>query len=176
MRQQGIIICACFFSVLLLLSSSRFIIFNHYMGKQKETFRQKALLTNAKALSVLRIGKKDLYVDGSGREWKDGNRELLLNGKFHEVVAIKEDGRSVLLYLIEDSRESQLFHEFNNTFGKDDLCGFAQILLQETPFEHTASHLSRLCQESVEYDIAPAAITCEGFPEKACKPPCCSHA
>ncbi len=105
------------FIVLLLILCLRFVIFETYISTHKQRFRIEALQRNEKAVKTLAVPLHELYKDFGGIEWKDQNRELVVNGKYHEVLHVEKRGQDALVFIIEDTEEDLLFAEF---FSEND--------------------------------------------------------
>jgi hypothetical protein len=106
------IIAGTGFLFLLLILVLRFALFSTFIQTQKERFRLDALLNPGKEVTQLSIPLARLYADGQGLEWKEKNREVVINGQYYEVLRVEITGKSVQLTLLEDEQENRLFTEF----------------------------------------------------------------
>ncbi len=100
---------------LLLLTSLRYQIFRSFTKSQKASFRQELLLQNKKEIIFIELATQDLFKDKDGLEWKDENKELTINGQYHEVLKLVKKGASTLVYLIADKKESELYANYFQT-------------------------------------------------------------
>ncbi len=79
-----------------------------FVKTQKKEFR-KELITAAKSFDKKEISKQDLYKNVNGVEWHENNKEISFNGQFYEVVRVDENQSSVIVYIIKDDKENNLF-------------------------------------------------------------------
>lgn len=98
--------------LIILLITGRFLLFISYAESQKTVFRAELLQNQLLKTKTLRISPEDLFVNKNGMIWKENNRELLLDGIYHEVVALKHLDNVVLVCLAEDEEENRLFEKF----------------------------------------------------------------
>lgn len=97
--------------LLLLISGSHFI-FACYIKSQKHQFRSQMLRTGSKDAFRYTMPSSALFRDSRGLEWKDKGKELVLNGKFHEIMEITCHKGIATLLLIPDALENQLFSDY----------------------------------------------------------------
>lgn len=100
---------------LLLLFVGRFLVFTSYIKSQKSDFRKTVLNANTKAIVTLEIPIAELYKNTKGLEWKEKNRELVIHGKYHDVVRIEKGKRSATIYLLPDTKENELYANYFET-------------------------------------------------------------
>lgn len=98
--------------LIILMITGRFLIFISYAESQKTVFRAELLQKQLLQTKTLRVSPENLFLNKNGMTWKENNRELLLNGVYHEVVALKRLKNVVLVYLVEDEEENRLFEKF----------------------------------------------------------------
>ena len=89
-----------FFPFLLILLtcliSSRFLFFVSYIHLQKSEFRKQLIYGNTREIVQFNLAESDLYLDKNGFEWKEKNKELVVNGVYHEVISITKKKRTGL--------------------------------------------------------------------------------
>ena len=95
------------------------------LHSQKTIFRQQIAKDHTHKIITLELSEADLFANKNGLEWKEKNKELIVNGKYHEVIAIKKQGKHVFVSIIEDKLENSLFERFfaakqiDNSFFND---------------------------------------------------------
>lgn len=115
---------------LLLLFVGRFLIFTFYIQSQKWEFRQAVLNSDTKALVCIAMSNEDLYKNTKGIEWKEKNKELVLAGKYHEVVRIERGKSSTTIYLLPDTAENELYAKYFETQNSNkDTYHFLKLFL-----------------------------------------------
>lgn len=100
---------------LLLLFVGRFLVFTSYIKSQKSDFRKTVLNANSQAIVTLEIPHAQLYKNTKGLEWKEKNRELVIHGKYHDVVRIEKGKCSATIYLLPDTLENELYAKYFET-------------------------------------------------------------
>lgn len=96
----------------ILLIAGRHAFFMSYMKSQKTLFRAANFKNNLKQTKTVEIALADLFKDKNGLVWKEHRKELVIEGKYHEVVFIQKKKNKVLVFIIEDEKENQLFETF----------------------------------------------------------------
>ena len=102
------------FILLLIIGviSFRFLFFISYIKVQKSEFRRQLISeSNSKVIEV-KFSNEDLYKNMNGFEWKEKNKELVIGGIFHEVIAVKKLKDHVIVSVIEDKAENSMFKKF----------------------------------------------------------------
>ncbi len=119
------------FIVLLFLISSRFLFFISFVKHQKVEFRKQLIEQNSIEIKKLELNHEALYKDGNGLEWKENNKELVINGVYHEVISVIKTNGNFLLLLLEDKEENTLFKNFFhlNKQAKNSLLEISNLLL-----------------------------------------------
>lgn len=87
----------------------RFVVFNTYVRTQKQEFRKKTIEQNSKDLIQLKINSEDLYKSKVGFEWEKNNKELVINGVYHEVLGVRINGNTATVIILPDAAENELF-------------------------------------------------------------------
>lgn len=101
----------------MLFISARFTVLRSVVKGQKKQFRQTALLEQKGGLEQLIFTAEELYKDVRGIEWKENNKEIVINGIYHEVISIERINGNYVVNIIEDKKENELFKNF---FEKTD--------------------------------------------------------
>lgn len=113
------------FILIFVVITGRFLVFTSYIHSQKTIFRSLATKDYTQKISTLELQEEDLFANKNGLEWKEKNKELIVNGKYHEVITIKKQGKHVFVSIIEDKLENSLFERFfaakqiDNSFFND---------------------------------------------------------
>lgn len=121
------------FILLLIIGviTFRFLFFISYIKVQKSDFRKQLIAeTNAKVFEV-QFSSSDAFINKNGFEWKEKNKELVINGVYHEVISIKKFKDYILVSVIEDKTENNLFKKFfsANTGIHKDFTDLIKLLL-----------------------------------------------
>ena len=101
-----------FILISIVLVTVRFSVLQLTIKFQKKTFRHSTLIHNKKKQKVFIISMQSLFVDNNEIEWKENNKEIVVNGKYHEVIEIKKDKNFYQVFAIEDNEENKLFYQF----------------------------------------------------------------
>lgn len=99
----------------MLFIAARFTVLQSFVNLQKKQFRQTVLLEKKKELKQVVFSEDNLFKDTKNCEWKEGNKELVLNGIYHEVVSIDKKDGNYIVTIIEDKKENELFANFFTT-------------------------------------------------------------
>ena len=124
------------FILLLIIGAItfRFLFFISYIKGQKNDLRQQLLSENNTALVEVEFLNSDVFENKNGFEWKEHNKELVINGIYHEIISIKKYKDHTIVSIIEDKAENSLFKKFfcmNKGIHKD-FADLIQILLNLT--------------------------------------------
>jgi hypothetical protein len=124
------------FILLLIIGviTFRFLFFISYIIGQKNDLRQQLLSENNTALVEVEFLNSDVFENKNGFEWKEHNKELVINGIYHEIISIKKYKDHTIVSIIEDKAENSLFKKFfclNKGIHKD-FADLIQILLNLT--------------------------------------------
>lgn len=90
----------------------RFMVFNTYVRSQKQEFRKKTIEQNSKDLIQLQVKSEDLYKSKAGFEWEKNNKELVINGLYHEVLGVRINGNTATVIILPDVAENELFASY----------------------------------------------------------------
>lgn len=104
----------------MLFIAARFTVLRSVVKVQKKQFRKTVLVQQMNELKQITVSADELYKDKKDIEWKENNKEVVLNGKYHEVVSIEKKDGIYVVNIIEDSKENELFKNF---FEKTDKKG-----------------------------------------------------
>ena len=98
--------------ILLILITSRFLFFSGYLKIQKSIFRKELTTLYKKEVFIIKMNNDKLYKNVDGYEWKEKNKELVINGIYHEVISVKQIEGNSFISVIEDKAENKLFKRF----------------------------------------------------------------
>lgn len=121
------------YSLLLIISLTafRFIFFISFVQSQKTNFREDVLHNNQNLVSEIKFLNTDAFINKNGCEWHENNKELVVNGIYYEVISVTKLKNSVLVKVIADKNENDLFKNYyslnNNT--KQDYVNLVKMLL-----------------------------------------------
>ncbi len=104
----------------MLFIAARFTVLRSVVKVQKKQFRKTVLLQQINELKQITVSADDLYKDTKLIEWKENNKEVVINGKYHEVISVEKKDGCYIVSIIEDSKENELFKNF---FEKTDKNG-----------------------------------------------------
>ena len=161
------------FLLLMIFVSFRFLFFVSYIHLQKSNFRQQIVNSNYKELVKLNFQEKDLFIDKNGFEWKEKNKELLLNGSYYEVIKIEKLKDHVEVSVIADKAENLLFETYFklNKNLHDSNTNLINLLLNltylNTPFQIDLRHYFQKIIEPVTF----VHFTEQNYVLKSIKPP-----
>ena len=102
------------FVILLIIGviTFRFLFFISYIKVQKHNFRDQLIKESKNEVFEVQLAENDLFMDKPGFDWKENNKELVIDGVYHEVIAIKKSNGKAIVFLIEDKAENTLFKNF----------------------------------------------------------------
>jgi hypothetical protein len=142
-----------FFLLLIIgVITFRFLFFISYIQEQKFDFRQQLISeTNLKVIEV-EFSNEDLYKNKNGFEWKEENKELVIDGVYYEVVSVKINKDHAVVSVINDKAENTLFKKFfcaNKGIHKD-FSDLIKLLLNLTYFgDNTPIQIKSFSKEIV---------------------------
>ncbi|MGE0567996.1 MAG: hypothetical protein AB7O73_08600 [Bacteroidia bacterium] len=161
-----------FFILLLAFSIGKYSLFTSYLHFKKIEFRQLTISNNT-SKKTLTIPLENLFVNESGFEWENNNKELVIDGIYHEVLSITKFDNKAHITIIEDKAENELFHRFfaSSQTAKSSLYHFAGWIL----FGYLESHPLQFSEFiPAEINIHLKKLTCSlstGFTQNFIKPP-----
>lgn len=129
------------FSLIFTIVIFNYLIFTAFICFKKSDFRNELLKSNItfKEIKQISVQEEDLFKNKNGIEWKEQNKEILLNGNFYEIIKIESNSNKKIITIVEDNKENELFasffsHHSNNhiffynllkiSFGLDELHNF----------------------------------------------------
>lgn len=101
-----------FLIALICITSFRFFFFVSYIRLQKTDFRRQLLLSGSKELLRFEFSENELFHDAKGFEWKKQNKELVVQGVYHEVIKVLLIGKKAMVFAIPDKKENTLFQSY----------------------------------------------------------------
>lgn len=157
----------------VLLVACRFLFVSSYLRHKKQEFRAEALLAPGAVVLEMRLPLSMLYRDAPGLQWVDQNKELVVNGVFHEVVGFRVNGETVTVLLVEDTAESLLFAAFLADDSEKNGLSVFYYLIASFQFRHPVpanADPARPCTRLV-FIPPPAEIPCGGYEPFLLRPP-----
>ncbi len=163
-----------FLITLMALVCCRYVIFNSYVRVQKHEYRKKALENHIGEVRTIDCRSQDLYNNKPGFEWKKNNKEVVINGVYHEVLNIVRKGSAVKIYVIPDTEESKLFNSyFTSDKNKDNNSSICALILNVLMmFEKESIHFTRTA-DRIHYNVTPEGSLPSGHTNSMIKPPAC---
>ena len=163
------------FILLLIIGAItfRFLFFISYIKGQKNDLRKQLLSENNTALVEVEFLNSDVFKNKNGFEWKEHNKELVINGIYHEVISIKKYKDHTIVSIIEDKAENTLFKRFfslNKGIHKD-FADLIKLLLNFTCIQNVPVINFEQKQEIVQLNSAVFQFTDSQFYLKKIKPP-----
>ena len=71
------------------------------------------ILKNLSQLDKIEISPSQLFSDSKNLKWLDNNSEIMLNGLIYDIVSIKNSGKTVSLFVVNDVKEKSLMDTYN---------------------------------------------------------------
>jgi hypothetical protein len=112
---------AFLFVFIIVMISLRYSLFISYVNSQKAEFRNSILKEKHHDLKSLHMPAVELFRDGKSLEWKENNKELVVNGVYYEVLQVKDSAGIGIVILVEDKNENQLFAKYFNLQEKEPI-------------------------------------------------------
>ena len=132
------------FILLLIIGviSFRFLFFISYIKVQKTDFRKQLIAESNSKVVEVKFSNEDLYKNKNGFEWKEKNKELVIDGIFHEVIGIKKFKDHSIVSIIEDKAENSLFKKFFSMHKgiHKDFSDLIKLLLNLTYLQNDTEH------------------------------------
>ncbi len=111
---------AAFLFLLLLCFSARHLMFKNYLSFQKNRFRLELFKSNQADIFTIQMPAEKLFLNENGIAWEDKNKELVMNGLYHEVLHIQIKEGKAIISLIEDRFENNLIAKYYKSLSKED--------------------------------------------------------
>jgi hypothetical protein len=158
--------------LLLVLSLSHFI-FVRYVKTQKHHFRSQVLKMGVNDVFAYTLIESDLYKDSNGIEWKDEGKELVVNGKYHEIIQISCKNGIATLLLVPDELENKLFSTYFNlrNANPNSLPGTLLHFMGLLFFHGIQAEFNSLKMQMVLFFKGEPPFTLSSYSEKIIKPP-----
>lgn len=165
---------AFFFCLLTtIFFSFSFLFFRAYIKSQKAGFRKELGALNASVFKTLEIEQSQLYKNGKGLEWEDGNNELVIDGKYHDVISVSAVGTRALIKFVSDEKESALFDNFfsKQKEGRDVVISFLKMFCGiNNGFALTIENKPELLPDNLSF--RSVFFQLDDFYSLLIKPPC----
>jgi len=114
----------------MVFISGHHLVFISGVQSQKSLFRKNLLENNSSKIKTLSIATDQLFKDTKSIEWIENNKEIILKGRYHEVLGMRRTAKETLIFLIEDDAENKLFDEYyQNTAQHKSLTHLLQLFL-----------------------------------------------
>ncbi|MBA2611939.1 MAG: hypothetical protein H0U95_08215 [Bacteroidetes bacterium] len=152
----------------------RFVFFISYIQVQKSGFREELIMNNTQQLSEIKFTAADIYISKNGFEWKEKNKELLINGKYHEVISVTKVNDHFVVKIIADKTENKLFEKFF-ALNKNAQKGYVDLVKLLLSFNYLndipLNTVAIFCVGNIKKPHAVFAFTSTYFLLKQIKPP-----
>jgi len=102
---------------ILVFSCGSFFIYKIYLRSYKKEFRSFVNIQKQDKLESYTIPLNQLYVSSAVLKWEDENKEVIIEGKLYDVIALVIQNDQVILSLLPDFKELQLKQEFADLFN-----------------------------------------------------------
>ena len=162
-----------FLLVLILLLSFRFLFFISFIHLEKSNFREQLVKGNSGEIHKLFFSEADLFKNKNGFEWKENNKELVVNGIYHEVIGlVKKNGHYIVLVL-NDQIENTLFQKYfalNKPIQENDLSIIKHFLNLTYLNSHFSFELKNPGFE-IKQKIKETTFNCNCYSLKITQPP-----
>lgn len=114
----------------MIFISAQYLVFYGGLQLQKQSFRAALLLKESANTKSLEIKTDQLYKDTKTFQWREHNKELIIENKFYEVLAVFQSAETAVITLIEDEKENELLQTyFQNSESHKKLSNVLQALL-----------------------------------------------
>lgn len=161
------------FIVLLFAIGARFIFFVSYLKSHKIEFRKNLLISQAGNCKQIQLVNEQVFKDGNGLEWKENNKELVIQGIYHEVVSIKKTLRGFIITVIEDKLENELFASYFqiNKQAKNSLVDLSNLFFSMNYLQHPAQLRFKLFSLPHNFQFSEHQFIEDSFTSRLLKPP-----
>ena len=165
--------CSFALIALITLIAFRYLFFLSYLRQQKSEFRAELIRDKHNEVTVLKISLEELFRDKINFEWKNHNKELVIEGKYHEVIKVEKLEKYALVYVIEDQAENDLMsHYFKLDKSKhNQSADLIKILLSHYYYNNSTSLSIRSFESAYPNHWNKTQITISSFKTKLRKPP-----
>ena len=158
--------------LITLVITARFLFFISYISSQKTIFRSELIKHSIAEAKTVELKKTDLFKNKNGYVWKEHNKELAINGVYHEVVCVKLSGDKAFVTILEDKEENRLFLSFfaHNKNKNNFLTDFIKILSNLTFLNHPEFNL-KAHNSKPRIFLSFDSVTLSDFHPQLIKPP-----
>jgi hypothetical protein len=162
-----------FFLILIIgLVAFRFLFFISFIHVQKTNFRKELISSADKEIIHVELNRTDLFQNKNGLEWKEKNKELVINGIYYEVIGIKNLKDKAVVSLLADKTENVLFQKyFKLNTAQRDLTDVVKLLLGLTYLHATSGIELRPCFSETKYISSSSHFFETNYVFKNIKPP-----
>lgn len=113
MRKISYIIALSLITVFL---TGHYFIYKSVLKSHKKEFKTYIRSHFAK-IEQIEISPSELYANNKHLIWLDENKEVSLNGVMYDIVSIKNAGKKVILFVVNDKDEKELMNRYNKQFN-----------------------------------------------------------
>lgn len=96
-----------------------FQVFKLFQNSQKANFRA-YVAQNLSQLEQISISPFQLFSDSKDMEWLDENKEIMVNGILYDIISIKNSGKTVSLFVINDTKEKALMDNYSKVVNSNE--------------------------------------------------------
>lgn len=121
--------------------SIRFLFFISYIQFQKSNLRAQLLTDKSAEILRLTFAENDVYEDQKGFEWKENNKELVINGKYFEVLKTEKVNGKIIVSVLADKAEDELINAFFDSKKNSDT-DFVNLLKDFLNLTYLKDHTS----------------------------------
>lgn len=113
MRKISYIIALSLITVFL---TGHYFIYKSVLKSHKKEFKTYIRSHFAK-IEQIEISPSELYANTKHLTWLDENKEVSLNGVMYDIVSIKNAGKKVILFVVNDKDEKELMNRYQSDFN-----------------------------------------------------------
>lgn len=121
--------------VLVIGITTRFAVFSGYIHSKKVELCKSTLLQQHVQVKKIIFSEEELFLDKGIYEWKEHNKELVINGSYHEVLSVHKINRGFVVAVVEDKVENDLLKHFfkKNKTAQETANSLLQLLQLQYP-------------------------------------------
>ena len=113
LKKAGVIAIGLFLAVFI---TGHFFIFKIAQLSHQDQFRS-FILKNLDQTEKIEISPFELFSNSNNIKWNDNNKEIVFNGLVYDIVSIKNTGKTVSLFVVNDTDEKTLLDNYNELAG-----------------------------------------------------------
>jgi len=164
---------ATFFLLVFTVIAFKFLFFTSFIKSQKRDFRKQLIEHSSEKIFDIKIALKDLLIDKPGFDWKEKGKELVINGVYHEVIKIRKDKEHVIVSLIEDSKENEMFNRYFclNKDMQNDYSELMELLLDFDCIDQRTTYSIQMFFVKNETSLLDVTFSESDFLKEIIKPP-----